>query len=750
MAISCFSASAISASAATVDSESTGVDTLQQRLDKGHQIVKFRFPDTVWGARSALRWTSRTHKLNVYCSYYTIYGNENEVKTRAWHDRSTSLLADTGANDDVFYFDITESGQGELEEGAEYGILFSFGTYQTCDMYFNYSCLNDTYVVNEPEETRIKIVNLDQKDYLGHSLNGIGAPLKKVSGYCTYLDGIDAGNTPKSLEMANALQTFLPNNRTIYNFVWDRIAPVLEQFGTTNKDVYFTYVERFGEKLAEATPYEHVDGVKDLKDDGTLKDEFRYAYIERYDEEKGQNVIDKYPTLDLVRERLNLTEEELVTEPPATEEPTTEAPTEEPATEPVEEKTMIVAGSEAEIFGTVWDGNNEDNLMTANPDGTFTKTYTVEKAYSSVQLKGVLNGADWYGDKTGSNVTFSLTGAGDFTVTATPADDGYVVSVSGSIVRFVFNYHSVYVVGNGYDNWLNGANWDPGYFENEMSQVCDDVWEIVFPEVPETILCEFMFLIDGDWAHYFGGVFEESGKATAAVYNGYDRITFGTGGVSAVKLQLDLRNFDYLTKTGAAFTVTISCYHRMVQTITGYPATCTKTGLTDGEQCAQCHEILKAQEVIPANGHTAVVDKAVAPSCGHTGLTEGSHCSVCGEIIVAQQEVPALDHVYETVPAVPSTYMKGGSTAGTRCKVCGEWLIEPEPVAKKPIDFLIGDINNDGRISIEDATMLQRFLAEFFTLDLNDEKTFLQADVNSDGRVTISDITAIQRLIAEV
>ena len=94
--------------------------------------------------------------------------------------------------------------------------------------------------------------------------------------------------------------------------------------------------------------------------------------------------------------------------------------------------------------------------------------------------------------------------------------------------------------------------------------------------------------------------------------------------------------------------------------------------------------------------------------------------------------------------------MKGGSTAGTRCKVCGEWLIEPEPVAKKPIDFLIGDINNDGRISIEDATMLQRFLAEFFTLDLNDEKTFLQADVNSDGRVTISDITAIQRLIAEV
>ena len=63
---------------------------------------------------------------------------------------------------------------------------------------------------------------------------------------------------------------------------------------------------------------------------------------------------------------------------------------------------------------------------------------------------------------------------------------------------------------------------------------------------------------------------------------------------------------------------------------------------------------------------------------------------------------------------------------------------------------MIGDVNDDSRISIEDATMLQRFLAEFFTRDLNDEKTFLQADVNSDGRVTIADVTAIQRLIAEI
>ena len=58
------------------------------------------------------------------------------------------------------------------------------------------------------------------------------------------------------------------------------------------------------------------------------------------------------------------------------------------------------------------------------------------------------------------------------------------------------------------------------------------------------------------WTHNFGGAFEDSGVETAADYNG-DNITFDTDDHCTVKLQLDLRDFDFSTKEGAKFTLTI-------------------------------------------------------------------------------------------------------------------------------------------------------------------------------------------------
>ncbi len=64
---------------------------------------------------------------------------------------------------------------------------------------------------------------------------------------------------------------------------------------------------------------------------------------------------------------------------------------------------------------------------------------------------------------------------------------------------------------------------------------------------------------------------------------------------------------------------------------------------------------------------------------------------------------------------------------------------KPEP--------LLGDVNMDGDVDIQDATLLQICLAEMTAL--NDDQ-FKLADVNQDGFVNVRDVTAIQRIVAEM
>lgn len=222
------------------------------------------------------------------------------------------------------------------------------------------------------------------------------------------------------------------------------------------------------------------------------------------------------------------------------------------------EDTYIVAGSEPEIFGTSWDGSNQANQMVKGDGGKYSKAYTVDKAYKNVQLKVVKNNDEWFGDETGNNVEFKLTGAGTFTVIFDP--DQNVASVAGEIVSTVneLQFETVYAVGNGNgeDNWLNGANWDPAYVENEMTEIADGVWEITFHNVPEGSYRQVKFALDGAWTHNFGGRFEDFGVQSDAVYNG-DNIEFYPEDDCDITIQLDLSEFDFDTKAGAKFKINI-------------------------------------------------------------------------------------------------------------------------------------------------------------------------------------------------
>ena len=107
--------------------------------------------------------------------------------------------------------------------------------------------------------------------------------------------------------------------------------------------------------------------------------------------------------------------------------------------------------------------------------------------------------------------------------------------------------------------------------------------------------------------------------------------------------------------------------------ITGKAATCTATGLTDGEKCGICGEIIKAQTSIAPKGHNSNTTlDAVAANCTKTGLTEGKKCSDCGTITKAQTVIAANGHNSNTtLDAVASTCTKTGLTEGKKCSVCG-------------------------------------------------------------------------------
>ena len=218
------------------------------------------------------------------------------------------------------------------------------------------------------------------------------------------------------------------------------------------------------------------------------------------------------------------------------------------------EDIYIVAGS-GDLCGTSWDGTDLNNKMTDNGDGTYSKTFTNVAVMNGYQFKVAKNGEEWYGDEAGNNITFNVTTACDVTITFNATTFKSTVTGTG-VQAYVFNVEKVVAVGNGVGAWLNGVEWDVNADANKMTQVADKVYEIAFDNVPVDEGYMVKFVTNGSWADNFGGFFEASGKESDAMYNSAN-ITFNLEKAGTVKLRLDLSTFDYATRTGAKFVVTL-------------------------------------------------------------------------------------------------------------------------------------------------------------------------------------------------
>ena len=117
------------------------------------------------------------------------------------------------------------------------------------------------------------------------------------------------------------------------------------------------------------------------------------------------------------------------------------------------------------------------------------------------------------------------------------------------------------------------------------------------------------------------------------------------------------------------------CLHASKELVPGKKATCTETGLTDGYKCKICCDIIVAQDVIPALGHTEIKIPAVAPTCTEAGSTEGVECFICHAILKTPLTINALGHTEKILPAVAATCTATGLTEGKKCSVCDATII---------------------------------------------------------------------------
>ena len=141
--------------------------------------------------------------------------------------------------------------------------------------------------------------------------------------------------------------------------------------------------------------------------------------------------------------------------------------------------------------------------------------------------------------------------------------------------------------------------------------------------------------------------------------------------------------------------------------------TCTVDGHYDCVvYCSICKtELSRQTKTLDKTGHSLILHEAKNATCLENGWNEYETCSRCDYTTYVR--IPVIDHIYEN----------------GKCTMCGE--LDP--------DYLIGDVNGDGKVNIADIFMLKSVL-------LGNESNE-SCDVNGDGSINISDIFALKRIL---
>ncbi|MEE3491976.1 dockerin type I repeat-containing protein [Ruminococcus sp.] len=234
------------------------------------------------------------------------------------------------------------------------------------------------------------------------------------------------------------------------------------------------------------------------------------------------------------------------------------------------------------------------------------------------------------------------------------------------------------------------------------------------------------------------------------------------------------------------------------------PATCTAAGSYDEVvYCLDCHEeISRTHKTIEMIAHNLTYVPVVPATEEAEGIKAHYECEECHklfadatgttEVTVSELVIPKLDHQHtlKFKPGKKATTTADGWKSYFYCTECGKYFnnaageieltwdqivipkivpTEPPTEAPKPTQAptdppkptqapptqapptepaeLLGDVDGDGTVTINDAVLIQRADVGIITATADMTR---RGDVDGDGQLTIFDATFIQRFLADI
>ena len=219
------------------------------------------------------------------------------------------------------------------------------------------------------------------------------------------------------------------------------------------------------------------------------------------------------------------------------------------------------------------------------------------------------------------------------------------------VVNYIYKCPSIFAIGNGKGNWLNGVSDYTIDYKNLMTAVSPQVYEITYNDIEATKTGPYykVGFVDASDSDYWGGTYRGSGIETKAEYNKYDYLDFPVpNDHSVVTLRLDLTEYDKYTKEGATFTITVSEQH--IHDFTGdwdYDDTYHWHNCQNGD----CNEI---QDKAKHSGGTAT-------------CTRKAFCEFCN---AEYGDLDSSNHSLKFISAKDATATEPGNTEYYVCADC--------------------------------------------------------------------------------